>query len=85
MNIENLSTDFKVWQRFGGASADNGSEAGSLGWSGGTDRSAQQTAESDAQGWRWYADPRLRELGHRGVFPGNDVREYFIRPLHSFL
>ncbi|BBM98220.1 transferase CAF17, mitochondrial [Marchantia polymorpha subsp. ruderalis] len=73
VNIENLSTDFKVWQRFGGASADNGSEAGSLGWSGGTDRSAQQTAESDAQGWRWYADPRLRELGHRGVFPGNDV------------
>ncbi|KAG6543440.1 hypothetical protein Mapa_015110 [Marchantia paleacea] len=71
VNIEDLSTDFKVWQRFGGASADSGSEAGSVGWSGGTDRAAQQTAESDEHGWRWYEDPRLGELGHRGVFPGN--------------
>ncbi|KAL2653049.1 hypothetical protein R1flu_021177 [Riccia fluitans] len=76
VDIENLSDDLKVWQNFGAVSGltreeNNGSEAGSIGWAAGLDNSGQRTAGSDEYGWRWFKDPRLPELGLRGVFSSN--------------
>ncbi|CAM6093365.1 unnamed protein product [Calypogeia fissa] len=78
VTVENISSDLRVWQRFGGVTADEPTrkgkeEAGPVGWAGSKDPAAQSTAESTSDGWSWYTDPRLTQLGLRGVFPSNTL------------
>ncbi|KAL3684878.1 hypothetical protein R1sor_002900 [Riccia sorocarpa] len=76
VEIEDLSDELKVWQHFGAVNSltkedNNGSDAGSIGWGGSLDKAGQETAVSNEDGWQWFKDPRLTELGFRGVFPSN--------------
>ncbi|KAJ7547765.1 hypothetical protein O6H91_08G103400 [Diphasiastrum complanatum] len=74
VDIGNVSNDLSVWQRFGGkesATSEVREGTGGIGWGGSRDLAGCTAAEGEADGWRWYTDPRLQDLGSRGVFPAN--------------
>ncbi|KAJ7533622.1 hypothetical protein O6H91_13G057300 [Diphasiastrum complanatum] len=76
VEIQNISNNLSVWQRFGGGESKDSEVregADSVGWGGNKDLTGSTAAEGDAHGWRWYTDPRLRDLGSRGVFPANET------------
>ena len=80
VEVHDISEDLAVWQYYGGKLAEHPgstseSEAGSIGWGGTTDDSAQISAQTNREQWRWYKDPRLGTLGLRGLFSKNTPRK----------
>jgi hypothetical protein len=79
VGIHDASRDYVAWARYGGALSQNPqeaveAEAGAIGYGGTTD-SGMVAAEAEQEGWRWAKDPRLAELGLRGIFQSEGIRK----------
>jgi hypothetical protein len=59
----------------GGATGESGLVSDTVGWGGGVDNAGQASAQADPSGYSWHADPRLAQLGQRGIFPASTTRE----------
>ncbi|XP_047173904.1 putative transferase At4g12130, mitochondrial isoform X2 [Vigna umbellata] len=66
VDIDDVSSDFSCWQRYG-----DEPEAASVGWGAGVDSTAMSSSHGSDSGWQWFKDPRLTSLGFRGIFPSN--------------
>ncbi|TKY70863.1 putative transferase mitochondrial [Spatholobus suberectus] len=76
VEIDDVSSDFSCWQRYGAGLPEKSSqleepEAASVGWGAGVDRTAMSSSHGSDHGWQWFKDPRLVCLGFRGIFPSN--------------
>ncbi|KAL2348124.1 hypothetical protein Fmac_002124 [Flemingia macrophylla] len=76
VEIDDVSSDFSCWQRYGAGLPEKSSqveepEAASVGWGAGVDRTAMSSSHGSDNGWQWFKDPRLASLGFRGIFPLN--------------
>jgi hypothetical protein len=80
VGIHDASRDYFAWARYGGALSEDPqegveAEAGAIGYGGTTDRAGMVAAEAEQEGWRWAKDSRLAELGLRGIFRSEGIRE----------
>ncbi|CAJ1928300.1 unnamed protein product [Sphenostylis stenocarpa] len=76
VEIDDVSSDFSCWQRYGAGILEKSSEveepeAASVGWGAGLDSTAMSSSHGSDGGWQWFKDPRLACLGFRGIFPSN--------------
>ncbi|QCD91590.1 putative transferase At4g12130, mitochondrial [Vigna unguiculata] len=76
VDIDDVSSDFSCWQRYGTGLPEKSSqveepEAASVGWGAGVDSTAMSSSHGSDSGWQWFKDPRLTSLGFRGIFPSN--------------
>ncbi|WVZ11187.1 hypothetical protein V8G54_015717 [Vigna mungo] len=76
VDIDDVSSDFSCWQRYGAGLSEKSSqveepEATSVGWGAGVDSTAMSSLHGSDSGWQWFKDPRLTSLGSRGIFPSN--------------
>ncbi|WVZ10231.1 hypothetical protein V8G54_014761, partial [Vigna mungo] len=76
VDIDDVSSDFSCWQRYGAGLSEKSSqveepEAASVGWGAGVDSTAMSSSHGSDSGWQWFKDPRLTSLGFRGIFPSN--------------
>ncbi|WJX90359.1 hypothetical protein P8452_72265 [Trifolium repens] len=78
VEIDNVTSEFSCWQRYGSGPSDNSSdveepEAASVGWGAGEDCATMSSSRGGNLGWQWFKDPRLACLGFRGIFPSNII------------
>eukprot|EP00250_Pteridium_aquilinum_P005094 c1523_g1_i1 orf=186-1427(+) len=78
VDFENVSKELSVWQRYGGSllqgNPDNkDAEVKNHGWGAASDPAAQASVEGNSNGYSWFKDPRLGDLGYRGVFPSDTI------------
>eukprot|EP00271_Cylindrocystis_brebissonii_P019062 TRINITY_DN5629_c0_g1_i1.p1 TRINITY_DN5629_c0_g1~~TRINITY_DN5629_c0_g1_i1.p1 ORF type:complete len:458 (+),score=62.42 TRINITY_DN5629_c0_g1_i1:221-1594(+) len=78
VNFEDASSSFAAWVHFAGKSQEGPSvetseESGGVGWQGTHDYMGKSSATATDNGWHWRKDPRLAELGMRGVFKAGSI------------
>ncbi|KAK7406220.1 hypothetical protein VNO78_07840 [Psophocarpus tetragonolobus] len=76
VEIDDVSSDFSCWQRYGAGIPEKSSEveepeAASVGWGAAVDGTAMSSSRGSDRGWQWFKDPRWVSLGFRGIFPSN--------------